>query len=306
MTATRLFDPDLATWDEQYPGAERAPLDYPGHRPTDSFLYFDGAVLRIEQSPAGALLVHARRGEPTPLSELLDEANVPSLEDRFAVLAIGSNACPGRLKEKYRDSEPGVLIPVLRGRVAGLDIVYASYLAPYGAMPATCITAPGTRVEAWTTLLTGQQLETMNISENFGMGYQLVELPASFRVGRRAIAPPYAYYDRRILELDGGPIRLAANAASDARHPALAEREVLARVLDRVGYLPGRPIERRHERLVHGGDLAAVSGEIERRFTLDSAGLRPGVVADHSRLRKARWSDTGDEPPCNRMADLSG
>ena len=60
-----------------------------------------------------------------------------------AMLAYGSNACPGQLRRKLGEQvePPLVVLPV---EVEGLLITFAALRASYGSVPATVVAAPGT------------------------------------------------------------------------------------------------------------------------------------------------------------------
>ena len=92
-SAKRILGPD-AQLASEYPGAQRVPLDYPGRRPEISFLYLGGLVAPVRESRSG-LLINAGSGEQ-PIDEFLVAHELVPLNQRYAVLAVGSNACPGR------------------------------------------------------------------------------------------------------------------------------------------------------------------------------------------------------------------
>jgi hypothetical protein len=243
-----------------FPGAESQPLDYPGPRPARSYLYVRGRVQVFGPGAGGASEV-----EPA-----LAGRNVPPLGARVAVLAVGSNACPGRLLEKFGEA---AVIPVLAGSIAGTAAVYVPRLSSYAALPATAWAAPGFESRLWVTLLDREQLAVMDATEAVGEMYKLVALPEPFRPeGGGELGPVYAYASGHALALDGGPVRLSA-FASTAPFPALDERAVLARALDLAGVFPGRPLEDRHRAL---RDDPALRYETSGRLTGDYALAAPG------------------------------
>jgi hypothetical protein len=52
------------------------------------------------------------------------------------------------------------------------DVVYGSFLAPYGALPAIIAPVQGAETEVWVTFLEPDQLKQMNKTEG---GYELRE-----------------------------------------------------------------------------------------------------------------------------------
>lgn len=267
-----------------YPGAYRRPLEYPGARPDSSFLFAGATVVPVE----------ARDGGPsvrTPdgvraLADLLADLGAAPLDQRHAVLAVGSNACPGRLLEKFPVGGPDCVIPVLRGSISDVDAVYLAWLTPYAALPATCFEVAGADVELWLTLLSRTQFDVMNASENVGELYGLIEPRAPFRWGGCRIGPVYAYADERVLSLDGAPIRLAAFRAERSSFRAMDQPGVLSAALDRVGFRRGEAIEARHAALVTDAALRTLISQrlVERclwheRPRLAGAFKEPGEVA---------------------------
>ena len=131
------------------------------------------------------------------LDRFLTERKLPLLNQRFAVLAYGSNASPGQLLRKYQNH--GLTnVPVLFGRLVGAEAVYARRTAGNGSyVPATLARKKGSR-PSWITLLAGEQFEAMDASEGRPGAYELAELTkAKFFVGKRQITPLYTYVNVR-------------------------------------------------------------------------------------------------------------
>jgi len=261
-----MTEPDA----RRYPGARTDPLSYPGTRPPGSYLYDRGRVRSLDGDPLDPGL----------------------LEGRIAVLAVGSNACPGRLLEKFGRGEAAV-IPVLWGTWRGGLPVYLPGFAPYGALPATYWPHADAEVELWATLLDPGQLETMNRSEGIGDGgdrYKLALLEGGLALGAGRLEPVLAYRGGSALDLGEGVVPLAGFRHHGALPPArpLTQPEVLSRVLDALGHEPGAGIESRVRAL--GEDPALrrrLQDELRARFaTVDPAFDRLPPVP--SRLVPAR------------------
>ena len=120
-------------------------------------------------APTDAQIVERALGYPFPRpdrSVLIAGGRVRELAapdpDRLAarrpVLAYGSNASPESLGWKFPDERDAV-VPLLRGTMRGLDVVYSSHIAVYGSVPATLQRSPGTEAETFVAYLTPAQLE---------------------------------------------------------------------------------------------------------------------------------------------------
>jgi len=74
------------------------------------------------------------------LEKFLQTRGLPSLADRYAVVAYGSNACPQQLLNKRLTD-----VPVIYGRLVGAEAVYAARRTQKGKghVPATLAREPG-------------------------------------------------------------------------------------------------------------------------------------------------------------------
>ena len=176
------------------------PATYPGSRPRFSFLLTATGIYRVKLCNLGKLLKACR---------------LPLPEERYAVLAYGSNACPGQLVKKNLTD-----VPVLYGRLKGAEAVYAGRKTQKGYVPATLARKKGIR-SSWVTLLTRDQLTVMDISEGRSHNtYVLAELSGvQFFVGRRQLRPLYTYVDTRggVMTRKGNAISLRSTNQKRAR-----------------------------------------------------------------------------------------
>ena len=186
-----------------------------------------------------------------PLNRFLSERHNASLSERHAVLAVGSNGCPGRLAEKF-GNELGSAIPVLLGTIKTVSVVYSRQLVSYGALPATFIKQPGATSRLSITLLTEEQLVQMDISEQVGEMYERIPLSSDFFVER---GPKFkgvtAYLDPKILSYQGRPVYVKMFAHGGSQGEVMDEREVLSLVFDQAKILLGKNIEQRHQELLN-------------------------------------------------------
>jgi hypothetical protein len=246
---------------EKYPGAERQPLAYPGLRPAYSYVYYRRQIHRIV--PRGNTLADLRiedDGHWTAVDAFLRARNNESMARRHAVLAVGSNGCPGRLAEKYGD-QPDVAIPVFVGSLTDAAVVYSPRLVSYGALPATYLYQPGAVSWLSVTLLTDGQLAHMDKTEHVGQFYRRIAVPGSFKIdGGPRLGGVTAYHDTDILTIENRPVRLKmfARPGSDGSAPdwpAMDQKEVLSLVFDQAGLLMGHGIGERHRRMMHDENL---------------------------------------------------
>lgn len=241
---------------DQFPGAGHQPLDYPGNRPDFSYVYYQGRVYRI--TPRGDtyadLWVEDSTGQVMADSFLARRGNA-AMGQRHAVVAVGSNGCPGRLAEKYA-RQPGAAIPVLVGTIPDTAVVYSRRLVGYGALPATYLHEPGAVSWLSVTMVSDEQLALMDGTEKVGRIYQRIRVPGQFHVdGGPRIDSLTAYLDRKVLTYNGKPIRLRLFAREGPDWPMMDEREVLSLVFDEAGLLQGETIETRHDRLLEDAAL---------------------------------------------------
>jgi hypothetical protein len=198
--------------------------------------------------------------------------------ERIAVLAVGSNACPGRLLEKFGRG-PEEVIPVLQGTWRGGLPVYLSSFAPYGSLPATYWPHRGVESELWVTLLRPGQLLVMNRSEGMnraGSRYKLARLPGAFRAGGCSLEPVYAYRGGRALDLGTGIVPLSGFILRGRlpSSPPLSQTQVLTRLLDVLGHEPGADLRARLGTARREPELLRrLEKEIHGRFSISDPAL---------------------------------
>lgn len=180
------------------------PDTYPGRRPRSSFFFTPQGICLIELSALGKFL--QSRGQP-------------SVDERYAILAYGSNACPGQLVNKNLDY--GLTdVPVLYGCLTGAAAAYAHRATKRdGNVPATLARKKGNR-SSWITLLTREQLWAMDRSEGRPNSYVLAEVPqVEFSIGRSRIAPLYTYVNvfKGVMIRNAKPVCLHSTSQKRAR-----------------------------------------------------------------------------------------
>jgi hypothetical protein len=154
-------------------------------------------------------------------------AQVAELERHdVALLAYGSNACPGQLRRKLGDevAPPPVVLPV---EVHGIAVVFADLLAGYGSVPATVVAEPGTTAGSHVLLCSTAVADVIDLTEG---GYRRLPLdpevhPVRLAEGGVVVPACEAYVGVRgpLLDDGGAPVPLEALSQPRAR-ALLAER----------------------------------------------------------------------------------
>lgn len=179
-------------------------LGYPYSKPARSYVHRLGEVREVDGDGAVEL----------------------DLAERTPLLAYGANAAPEALDRKLA-TLPDRPLPVLRAELAGFDVVYSSHVSPYGAVVATLLHSPGTRVSTHVVYPDAEQLPLLSATEP---NYGLAPLSGSSCEveGVGAVHEVAAFESRHgALQLDGAPAALAAVPASGRELRALTEPEVL-------------------------------------------------------------------------------
>lgn len=209
---------------------------YPFAIPEESFLFLDGAAL--------------------PLPSDWREAG------RTPVLAVGSNQSPEQLARKFAHMPKPVRVPVTRCWLEDFDVVYATHLSRYGAIPGNLHPAPGCRVRLSVTWLDPDQLAVVHETELTGENYvygRLEGVAATLTDGT-PLDELHAYVSLNgALNVDGRPRGLAAMRAENRPHPAILQPEALALLHARHG--AGRSLE--------AMILASIGDPAERRRLTD-------------------------------------
>ena len=112
------------------------------------------------------------------VSFLLDQGILKPLTNTFhlakkiPILAIGSNRSPSQLLRKFGKKETLAVTDVI---IKNFDVIYASLISYYGAVPATLWPVKGSEVKLSIIWLSNSQLEKMHETEAVGKAYDFVE-----------------------------------------------------------------------------------------------------------------------------------
>jgi len=187
----------------------RRALEYPYFIPDGSYLY---------QAPGYALIKNAD--------------DLPVLENRTAVLAVGSNQSPLQLARKFPFQKGGSqphTIPVLKASLKDYDTVYSPHIARYGSVPATLHPSLGTTVSLFVNWLDDEQLESMHETELSAANYTFSRLEgATLEVEFLGpLKSVYYYHGRRgALALTGSPIALDSVDAHGRHWQAMNQKQI--------------------------------------------------------------------------------
>jgi hypothetical protein len=215
-------------------------LAYPFPRPDTSVVIVGERVLELrELDPEDLGRSRVRAGDGgAALADAVADAGLPPgalAGRRTPVLAYGSNASPEGLGWKFPD-ERAAVVPLLRGEIADLDVVYSSHIAVYGSVPATLQGSPGTVAETFVALLTDAQLELVR-SWEINARYETLRPELALEAGA-APAEVGAFVSRHgCLAAGGAEIAVAEVPARGRRFASMTQPEALEHV--RASVAPG-------------------------------------------------------------------
>lgn len=160
---------------------------------------------------------------------MLDPAELAiDTSERATLLAYGSNMSTGTLVRKLAENPDPVLVEPTW--LEGFDAVYSAHLSPYGAVPATLQSSPGTSVRAAFVHLTDEQVECVSASEP---NYELTRAWGCRFDQGFGIGEMQTYLSHHgCLVVDGSEVAVAGAEAKGRRFTAMSEPEVLEWVRD--------------------------------------------------------------------------
>ncbi|MDN0196469.1 hypothetical protein [Streptomyces sp. S.PNR 29] len=131
-------------------------------------------------------------------------------EDRFPVLAVGSNACPGQLRHKLDQFGITSALPMVKTRVTGVDVGVSAHVSRMGYVSASPVNAPDAVRELFVLWLDAEQLAIIDASEGVPLpagNFHRAWLPAPdvrFKLADGTTLPgAYAYVNRHGVLHDG-------------------------------------------------------------------------------------------------------
>lgn len=289
------------------------PWDYPGKLPSHSGLLHEGVFRRLSPrqgrrlGQAGVEFRTERRWDT--LNYALLFSNVAAVDNRYLVVAIGSNASPAVMRRKFANENVDTVLPFVKARVTGLRVGHSAHISTPGYVAATPILEPGSETSVLVSLLDHEQIECLDRTEpNYVRRYVAADMcrlqldggerPSSFLLYVSkwgALAPPKAAplalkrQEEIFAELRRGCAAFSRLVGSDGDYKAVMSR------------LAADPNSRRTAREAFRAAGWASPGGFEELEQGNEHG-RYGLVA-------SRWSDeephavAGDALVCLPTAD---
>ena len=162
----------------KYAAPRDDPFLYPGERPNASFLLARNRVNPLVFAPKSESGVEKRtllssvileRERCLSTTSFLEECEVASLSERFAVVGYGSNPVPGQLVSKFGED---TVVPVLLAEMEDTDVVYNLISNRGYAFAELAIGQVGVNGAIAVTLLDDEQLgEMIRTEENYHLAH---------------------------------------------------------------------------------------------------------------------------------------
>ncbi len=212
--------------------------DYPFRQVEASYVFANGQSYRLTafdtQDLAAARVAHG--GAEVALADMLAPHQARGLfEERFPVVASGSNGSPDQLARKYAGTDD--VIPTLVGTLRDHSAVYAAHLTGYGSVPATLHHTPGASVRVFVNYLTAQQRDRMDATETLGKHYahtELRDLDLALENGERVRSATAYVSITGVIAHEGRAQRLSAIPHPSAVLPDMSQRAVLDYIRSRI------------------------------------------------------------------------
>ena len=188
------------------------------------------------EAPTGAFLV--RDGGVHPLDDL------SLLDNRIAVLSVGSNRAPRQLLRKFGAD---ALVPVTPALLSDFDICHVANIAPYGAIPCAAYFSEGTVVQLNIAWLTKAQLAIMHATESLGDAYEFIcwhdaQITHQIAVPSQAVYG-YASLEGMLTSKARLPMGLSGIQAESRRFQAATQQEAMRRAQQLSGIGAGLALE---------------------------------------------------------------
>ncbi|WBB59987.1 hypothetical protein O7599_31305 [Streptomyces sp. WMMC500] len=176
------------------------PLTYPGPPVPGPTLLAGDRLLPLRPAPGGLGRWRVAQGRAeTELDEALAALGQAPAAERFAVLALGSNAAPGQVRHKLTRLGLPAVVPVTPAAVGGLGVGVSAHISRPGYVAAAPYADEAAEARLWVTWLDDGQLRAVDGTELPNYGRAL--LPAArFPVrlpGGERLPFAYVYYNAR-------------------------------------------------------------------------------------------------------------
>lgn len=151
------------------------PLEYPWNPPSCSGImsdnrFFDFALQmqrRLGQSHV-RLADNGTHADTQSVNQYLVESNIATIDARFLVVAVGSNASPAVMRRKFaKYAKPiSLVLPFVRGTIQGIDVGHSAHCSAGGYIAAAPFAKPSSTTTLWASWLDLAQLEALDTTES--------------------------------------------------------------------------------------------------------------------------------------------
>ena len=197
----------------------------------------------IDYLPSHGFVTYTNDLEPVSLNQLMQESGLPSIEDRFPVIAYGANRNPATLDIKLKNYDykcKGMknAIPMLRATLKHADVV-ASGIHGQGYFYADLLLgseySENCEVEVWVCLLDKDQVRVMNDSEGLKHGlYSMAWLEDIVLTDSDESIRALAYVSNSpMLFINNQPVALSQVRAQNRQVQEMQTVEIIEMVLER-------------------------------------------------------------------------
>lgn len=223
----------ICNFHEYDPAPSNCPEVYPGRRPNFSYVLHDECVYSLTKADGDCKIDQT-------LDQMLVKLNAAKINERIKVLGYGSNVNPSQCFKKFKENNnnDSPLI-VLLGWLKNYDVVYASKISRYGAIPAALDSSTRTTVSVGINLLDSEQCKIMTKTEG---GYELTNLQTQveLQVLQEQIDVMYYKYNNIPPDKNNCPISLKDVFACNRVNSEMTEHEVLDYVANKFDFEDGK------------------------------------------------------------------
>lgn len=173
------------------------PWSYPGRRLPYSAVLFQGTLRKLHCGK-NRRIGQSRVSQPdgfsaAALNKFLLEANAASINQRTMVVAVGSNASPVVMHNKFKDKNVSTTIPFIIGSLEGIAVTHSAHVSEKGYIAATPYVAPGAATDVVVAMLDQDQLKWLDKTEpnyqrtafssnNFRLTLDEGEMPTTYSI----------------------------------------------------------------------------------------------------------------------------
>jgi hypothetical protein len=159
----------------------RSALDYPWSPASHSGLLVSHTYIEFELTRGrrlGLARVCEAEGTPVSINQYLVESNVATIDSRVLVVAVGSNASPAVMADKFaqHSRRVGSVLPFVKCTVSGIAVGHSAHVSKRGYIAAAPFEDQDSRVTLWASWLDSSQLSALDTTEP---NYQRVLVSAS-------------------------------------------------------------------------------------------------------------------------------